>query len=73
MDQPKFTENTEPNVVLRGGPLDGRATHVHPGWPPITVQSGDQECVYRPTGETDTEYPTLTVYVFDHAETSYSA
>lgn len=68
MDRTTFTQNPEPNVVLCGGPLDGRATHVHPGWPPITVQSDNQECVYRPTGETDSEYLTLNIYVFDHAK-----
>jgi hypothetical protein len=69
-EHPQPSGREEPNTVLRGGPLNGRATHVHPGWPPITVQSGDQTCHYRPSGEMDTEYPTLAVYVFDHAETA---
>lgn len=67
-EHPQPTGHEKPNAVLRGGPLDGRATHVHPGWPPISVRSGDQECHYRPAGEMDTQYPTLAVYVFDHAE-----
>jgi hypothetical protein len=65
MDRPKFVEHPEPNIVLRGGPLDGYRTHVH-NWMPATLEAGDQQCVYRPTGELDTEYPTLSVYVFDH-------
>ena len=66
-EQPDTVSRGEPNAVLRGGPYDGRVTQVHPGWPPIIVQSGDQDCMYRPTGATDEQYPTLTVYVFADA------
>ena len=67
-EQPKSVDRPDPNAVLRGGPLEGRATHVHPGRPPVTVRSGDQDCTYRATGGMDTQYPTLAVYIFDHSE-----
>jgi hypothetical protein len=58
----------EPNIVPRGGPLDGGRMHADL-WVLIVQDVGDLQCVYRPVGELDTEYPTLAVYVFDHAET----
>jgi hypothetical protein len=67
MDRPKFVDHPDPTVVLRGGPLDGGRTHVHP-FSPAVFTGGDQQCFYRPIGELDTEYPTLYVLVFDHAE-----
>lgn len=67
MDRPKFIESPEPNIVLRDGPLDGCRTRVH-NCVPVVLDAGDQRCVYRPTGETDSEYPTLSAYVFDHVE-----
>ena len=62
-----FVDNPDPNIVLRGGPLDGCRTRVH-NWSPVTLAAGDEQCLYRPTGELDTEYPTLNVYAFDHAD-----
>ena len=69
MDRPKFVEPPDPNVVLRGGPLDGYRTRVH-NWKPVTLDADGLPCLYRPIGETDTEFPTLSVYVFDHADTA---
>jgi hypothetical protein len=62
-------EREEPNAVLRGGPLDGIRVRVH-AWAPITLDAGDLAFVYRSLGKTDSEYPSLSVYVFDHAETA---
>jgi hypothetical protein len=56
----------DPNVVLRGGPLDGEQVHVE-ARTPISIEVGDQRCVYRPTAETDSEFETLAVWVYDHA------
>jgi hypothetical protein len=67
MERPKFVDHPDPNIVLRGGPLDGGRTRVH-NWAPATFDVGNQHCIYRPTGDLDTEYPTLNVYVFDRAE-----
>lgn len=67
MEQPKFVDHPEPNIVLRGGPLDGGRAHVH-NWAPAEFRAGNQRCFYRPTGDMDTEFPTLSVYVFDHTE-----
>jgi len=64
---PSFDEHPDPNVVLRGGPLDGIRIRVHT-WAPVTLDAGDELCVYRPLGEADTEYPTLAVYVYDDEE-----
>ncbi|WP_034263720.1 hypothetical protein [Actinospica robiniae] len=58
----------DPNVVLRGGPLDGRCVHVA-AWVPIRLDADGSSAVYRPTSELDTEFPTLAIWVFDHAET----
>lgn len=57
---------TEPNVVLRGGPLDGEQRHID-SRAPISIEVGDERVVYRPTHETDTEFETLAVWVYDHA------
>ena len=67
MERQRFVDHPDPNAVLRGGPLDGGRTHVH-NWVPVDFHVGDQRCFYRPTGQLDTQYPTLSVYVFDHAE-----
>jgi hypothetical protein len=67
MDRPKFLDHSEPNIVLRGGPLDGERMRVEYRVP-IVRDVGDERCVYRPTGDLDTEYPTLAVYVIDHIE-----
>jgi hypothetical protein len=37
-------------------------------WVPVVQDVGDERCVYWPTGDLDTEYPTLAVYVIDHIE-----
>jgi hypothetical protein len=71
MDRRSFDEHPDPNVVLRGGPLDGIRIRVH-SWAPVTLDAGDEQCVYRPIGEMDTEYPTLAVYTLDD-ETTYPA
>ena len=66
MEQPKFVDHPDPNVVLRGGPLDGRRTRVH-NWAPAFLEVDGRMYAYRPLGELDTEYPTLNVYVLDES------
>lgn len=69
MNQAKFVDHPDPNVVLRGGPLDGARTRVH-NWTKASIEDDDGNVfVYRPLGELDTEFPTLNVYVFDEVET----
>lgn len=58
----------EPNVVLRGGPLDGEQRHIDSRGA-IGIEVGPDRVTYRPTAELDSEYPTLAVWVYDHAET----
>lgn len=58
-----------PNVVLRGGPLDGEQLALD-GRVPISIEVGDERAVYRPTTELDSEFETLAIWVFDHAETA---
>lgn len=65
--QPESVEHSDPNVVLRGGPLDGRLLHVA-NLVPISLQVEGERFVYRPTRELDSEFPTLTMWVFDHTE-----
>ena len=65
MSEPTF--DGEPNIVLRGGPLDGEKLHLE-NLAPIAVEVGDERCVYRPTPELDSEFETLAMWVFDHAE-----
>jgi hypothetical protein len=67
MNRPKLVDHPDPNIVLRGGPLDGARLRVH-NWVPVTLDADDQKYVYRPLGELDLEYPMLSVYVFDRAE-----
>jgi hypothetical protein len=67
MDRHSFDEHPDPNIVLRGGPLDGIRVRM-PAWAPVTLDAGDEKCVYRPLGEADSEHPSLSAYVFDHAE-----
>jgi hypothetical protein len=59
-------EPAVPNAVLRGGPLDGGQRHID-SQAPISIEVGDKRVVYRPTIELDDEFPTLTIWVFDHA------
>ena len=59
----------KPNVVLRGGPLDGEQRHIN-SRVPIGIEAGDERFIYRPTAELDTEHPTLAVWVFDRTETA---
>lgn len=68
-DQPKPVNPPPPNVVLRGGPLDGGQLLVHK-WEPLKLPSpsGDQQCVYRPSGELDAECPPLVKFVFERAD-----
>ena len=56
-----------PNVVLRGGSLDGIRVRAD-SRKPITLKGGELLFVYRPLGEMDSEYPTLAVYTFSHTE-----
>jgi hypothetical protein len=65
MSEPPF--DGEPNIVLRGGPLDGEKLHIE-NLVPIGIEVGDERCVYRPTRELDSEFETLAIWVFDHAE-----
>jgi hypothetical protein len=55
-----------PNVVLRGGPLDGERLHLG-SRRPLRVEVGDERAIYRPTHELDSEFETLAVWVYDHA------
>jgi hypothetical protein len=57
----------DPNVVLRGGSLDGIRVRADTR-KPLTLKAGELLFVYRPLGEMDGEYPTLAVYVFSHTE-----
>lgn len=59
-------EPVEPNVVLRGGPLDGERMHLD-SRAPISAEVGDEQVIYRPSTELDEEFPALTIWVFDHA------
>lgn len=60
-------DHPDPNVVLRGGALDG--IHVRAdNRKPLTLKAGELLFVYRPLGEMDSEYPELAVYVFNHTE-----
>ncbi len=66
MSELNQVEPAEPNVVLRGGPLDGEQRHID-SRAPISTEVGDERVVYRPSIELDDEYPRLTIWVFDHA------
>jgi hypothetical protein len=65
MDQ--SNDAPEPNIVLRGGPFDGRRMHAD-NLEPITLRVEGERFVYRPTPELDTEFPTLAMWVFSHTE-----
>jgi hypothetical protein len=71
MNHVKFVDHPDPNVVLRGGPLDGGRTRVH-DWEKVTFEVDEGSFVYRPLGELDTQFPTLHVYVFDELESGES-
>jgi hypothetical protein len=62
-----MSDHPDPNVVLRGGPLDGIRIRAD-NRKPITLKAGELLFVYSPLGEMDAEYPTLAVYVFNHTE-----
>jgi len=67
MTEQPFADHPEPNVVLRGGQLDGIRVKADSG-KPITLKGGELLFVYRPIGEMDSEYPELAVYVYSHTE-----
>ncbi|WP_034261153.1 hypothetical protein [Actinospica robiniae] len=53
-----------PNIVLRGGPADGRTLDFTPLDATIELSFGGQVHSYRPTPDRDDEYPALTVFAF---------
>lgn len=58
-----------PNIVLRGGPFEGRQLYQDDPHQTLAINEGRGPFfLYRPTGETDAEYATLTVFVLDHME-----
>jgi hypothetical protein len=60
-------DHPNPNVVLRGGALDGIRVRAD-NRKPVTLAAGEMLHIYRPLGEVDSEYPALAVYVFSHTE-----
>jgi hypothetical protein len=53
-----------PNIVLRGGPVDGRTMDITDRDAIIELEIDGQVHSYRPTPDLDDEYPTLTVFLF---------
>lgn len=62
-----MSEQPEPNVVLRGGPFDGRVIHVA-NLVPVSLQVENERFIYRPTTEVDSEFTALAVWKFDRTE-----
>ena len=62
-----MNDHEAPNVVLRGGPLDGIRVKAD-NRKPLTLKAGELLFVYSSLGKMDSEYPTLAVYVFNHTE-----
>ncbi|GAA1980728.1 hypothetical protein [Catenulispora subtropica] len=54
----------QPNVVLRGGPLDGAILVVRSLHNGIEREGGGQIHTYVPTEDADDEYPTMTVFIY---------
>lgn len=76
MDEDSTLHHPKPTAILRGGPIEYDGLRVHPGKAPsglplykVTTDDG-VTWVYRPTSETDDEYPTLLKYAFDHNESA---
>lgn len=65
MERPN--EEPAPNIVLRGGPFDGKRMHVG-NHVPLSLQIEGERFVYRPTREPDAEFADLTTWAFDHTE-----
>lgn len=57
-----FRDDPDPNAVLRGGPFDGERLRID-NWASITLEYSGRTFLYRPTGETDSEYGHLAVYI----------
>ncbi len=53
-----------PNIVLRGGPADGRTLDATPLDAMIELSFDGQIHSYRPTPDLDDEHPALTVFAF---------
>ena len=68
-EQPTSAEN-KPNIILRGGPFDGRQLEQAKPYETLAIHEGGDTpfFIYRPTGELDEEYPALAVFVLDHME-----
>ena len=56
------------NIVLRGGPFDGRTLSGDASQPLAVNEGRGPYFIYRPTDQTDPEYRTLAVFVIDHME-----
>jgi hypothetical protein len=53
-----------PNIVLRGGPADGRTMDASPLDAMVELSMDGQIHSYRPTPDLDDEHPSLTVFAF---------
>jgi hypothetical protein len=66
-----MSNHSEPNIVLRGGPFDGKRMRVGSQAPvSLKVDGKGKGFAYRPTTELDHEYPTLVAWILDGAEAS---
>jgi len=61
-------EHHRTNIVLRGGPFDGRTLAGDPSQPLAINEGRGPYFIYRPTDQVDAEYRTLAVFVIDHME-----
>ena len=63
-DAPNGDFEHAPNIVLRGGPLDGRVLWINQFGVVVQRMVDGQLARYRPTGELDDEFPTMAVFVY---------
>ncbi len=68
MSEQPVPHHRRPNIVLRGGPFDGRTMFGDTARTLAINENRGPYFVYRPSDETDAEFRTLTVFVLDHME-----
>lgn len=68
MSKQPAPEHHRANIVLRGGPFDGRTLSGDPSQALAINEGRGPYFIYRPSDQIDTEYRTLAVFVIDHME-----
>lgn len=68
MSKQSAPDHHRANIVLRGGPFDGRTLLGDPSQSVAVNEGRGPYFIYRPSDQIDPEHRTLAVFVIDHME-----